>query len=103
MDAQGKGVPCCTWELDSWMGPFMAFNSVTLLWTLFLVGQVRVFVTAGTIAQWYFAPQVIPRSVCDAFHSQDDNIQLDICARLCHRGHHRPVVLCPPGDTSFCL
>ena len=60
MDAQGKDIPCCTWAAASWTAPFQAFNALALLWTLCLAGQVQLFVTSGTIAQWYFAPQVTP-------------------------------------------
>eukprot|EP00891_Asterochloris_glomerata_P002800 jgi/Astpho2/2800/e_gw1.00050.66.1_t len=56
VDEQGKTVPCCTWQLDSWVPPFMSVASTTLLWTIFLTFELRVFVISGTIAQWYFAP-----------------------------------------------
>ena len=36
-NAQGQQVPCCMWQADSWAGAFIALNSVTLLWTMFLV------------------------------------------------------------------
>ena len=28
----------------------------TILWTMLLADQIRVFVTSGAVAQWYFAP-----------------------------------------------
>lgn len=34
---------------------------VTLLWTMLLANQIRVFVTSGAVAQWYFAP---PDALC---------------------------------------
>ncbi len=47
---------CCVWQVDSWVGPYMTLSNVTLLWSIFLVFEVRVFTIAGTIAQWYFSP-----------------------------------------------
>ncbi|CAL8471654.1 g11196 [Coccomyxa elongata] len=55
-DAQGQSVPCCAWQADGWVPPYMSFASVTMLWTVFLFGQFRIFTISGTIAQWYFAP-----------------------------------------------
>lgn len=36
--------------------PPAAIGSVAILWTMLLANQIRVFVTSGAIAQWYFAP-----------------------------------------------
>ena len=47
---------CCVWQTDSWVAPFVTLTNVTLLWSVFLVFEIRVFTIAGTIAQWYFAP-----------------------------------------------
>ncbi|KAK9918484.1 hypothetical protein WJX75_004393 [Coccomyxa subellipsoidea] len=55
-DEQGQTVPCCAWQADSWVPAYMSFASVTMLWTVFLFGQFRIFTISGTIAQWYFAP-----------------------------------------------
>lgn len=55
-DAEGAPVDCCVWQVDSWVGPYMTLSNVTLLWSIFLVFEVRVFTIAGTIAQWYFSP-----------------------------------------------
>ncbi len=51
-DAQGQSVPCCAWQADGWVPPYMSFASVTMLWTIFLFGQFRIFTISGTIAQW---------------------------------------------------
>ena len=37
--------------LQSWVPPFMSVASTTLLWTIFLTFELRVFVISGTIAQ----------------------------------------------------
>ena len=37
--------------LQSWVPPFMSVASATLLWTIFLTFELRVFVISGTIAQ----------------------------------------------------
>lgn len=50
---------CCVWQPQMWVGFYMALASVTMLWTIFLVGQLRVFVLSGTIAQWW-VPQKPP-------------------------------------------
>jgi hypothetical protein len=51
-DEQGQTVPCCAWQADSWVPAYMSFASVTMLWTVFLFGQFRIFTISGTIAQW---------------------------------------------------
>jgi len=56
VDQEGQSVPCCAWKADPWVGVYMSLASVTMLWTIFVVGQLRVYVLSGTIAQWYFAP-----------------------------------------------
>ena len=55
-DGQGQGVPCCAWEPAPWVPPYMSLASLTLLWTVFLCGQVRKFVISATIAQWCARP-----------------------------------------------
>ena len=55
-DEQGQSVPCCAWQADSWVPPYMSFASVTMLWTVFLFGQFRIFTVSGTIAQWCVGP-----------------------------------------------
>ncbi len=52
VDQQGQSIPCCAWKPDTWVGFYMALASVSMLWTIFIVGQLRVFVLSGTIAQW---------------------------------------------------
>lgn len=57
-DGQGQQVPCCAWEPAPWVPPYMSLASITLLWTVFLCGQIRKFVISGTIAQWCGPPSV---------------------------------------------
>ena len=47
----------------------MALTVITILWSIFIVGQLRVFVLSGTIAQWwatpclsYISPELVPGS-----------------------------------------
>ncbi|KAL4430546.1 hypothetical protein ABPG77_005786 [Micractinium sp. CCAP 211/92] len=52
----GKDVPCCVFNTASWASAYLALPWVfTLIWTNLLFHQARIFVVAGTIAQWYFA------------------------------------------------
>lgn len=44
------------WQADAWVAPYMTLSNVTLLWSIFLVFEIRVFTISGTIAQWYFSP-----------------------------------------------
>lgn len=55
-DGQGQQVPCCAWEPAPWVPPYMSLASLTLLWTVFLCGQIRKFVISATIAQWCAPP-----------------------------------------------
>lgn len=59
LDAGGHKTLCCTWQTDKWVGGYSALVMATALWTMFMMNQIRVFVTAGTIGQWYFAPASI--------------------------------------------
>ncbi len=51
-DGQGQQVPCCAWQPAPWVPPYMSLASITLLWTVFLCGQIRKYVISSTIAQW---------------------------------------------------
>jgi len=52
VDAAGKAVPCCSFELDTWATLYMVLWFFTFMWTLLLAFTLRVFVVSGTIAQW---------------------------------------------------
>lgn len=56
VDAEGQDVLCCSWQPNSFARAYMGCAVVTLLWTMLLANQIRVFVTSGAVAQWYFAP-----------------------------------------------
>lgn len=60
VDEQGQSVPCCAWQADSWVPSYMSLASVTMLWTVFLFGQFRIFTISGTIAQWCESPLCSP-------------------------------------------
>ena len=55
-DAENTVVDCCTWQPDGWVPAYMTLANITLLWSIFLVFEIRVFTISGTIAQWYFSP-----------------------------------------------
>lgn len=49
-------VPCCAWQPDGWVTPFLVFAGVGGLWTTKLAFEIRVFTISGAVAQWYFSP-----------------------------------------------
>uniref|UniRef100_A0A7S0WF10 Choline transporter-like protein n=1 Tax=Ostreococcus mediterraneus TaxID=1486918 RepID=A0A7S0WF10_9CHLO len=49
-------IRCCTWELDTWVPPFLAFAPLVAAWTALTFAQARNFVIGGTVSKWYFAP-----------------------------------------------
>ena len=55
-DQEGTPVSCCVWQTEAWVSPYITLSNVTLLWSIFLVFEIRVFTISGTIAQWYFSP-----------------------------------------------
>eukprot|EP00887_Chlorella_sp_A99_P002136 scaffold21.g2136.t1 len=60
VDAQGAKVQCCSWAPDAVAKAYLSLAGVTMLWTVLLANQIRVFVVSGTVAQWYFAPAGAP-------------------------------------------
>ena len=44
------------WQTEGWVAPYLTLSNVTLLWSIFLVFEIRGFTISGTIAQWYFSP-----------------------------------------------
>ncbi|KAK9829886.1 hypothetical protein WJX72_008466 [[Myrmecia] bisecta] len=54
VNSEGAQVPCCQWQPDSWVPAYATLNSIAFLWTTFLIFELRVYVIAGTICQWYF-------------------------------------------------
>lgn len=49
-------VDCCVWQTEPWVAPYATLSNLVLLWSVFLVFEIRVFTISGTIAQWYFSP-----------------------------------------------
>lgn len=56
VDAQGQEILCCSWQPNGFAQGYTAGAVILVLWVFLLANQVRVFVTSGAIAQWYFAP-----------------------------------------------
>lgn len=56
VDEDEQHTACCMWQPTGWSKAYMSISALTVLWTLLLFGQMRTFVTAGTVAQWYFSP-----------------------------------------------
>lgn len=56
VDSDGNDIVCCVWETAPFVGPYLAYALLILMWTCFIGGEVRTFIVSGTIAQWYFSP-----------------------------------------------
>ncbi|GAX85541.1 hypothetical protein CEUSTIGMA_g12956.t1, partial [Chlamydomonas eustigma] len=52
----GDIVTCCVWHASTWTTPYLYFASLTLAWTIMLSFEVKVFMVAGAVGQWYFTP-----------------------------------------------
>lgn len=57
IDSEGHSVTCCVWQPDNWAVAYLSLGPFTMLWTIMLAAEVRIYVIAGVIAQWYFKPQ----------------------------------------------
>jgi hypothetical protein len=49
-------VPCCEWQTDGWVGPYVVFALLVWLWSHMIAAEMRTFVIGGSISRWYFAP-----------------------------------------------
>ncbi|GBG81595.1 hypothetical protein CBR_g32587 [Chara braunii] len=49
------GHACCQWRYDRWVPYYLGWSAFSILWTVMLAFEIRVFTVGGTIAQWYFA------------------------------------------------
>ena len=49
-------VSCCVFELDAWVPPYVALALFCLLWSAHVAQELRVFLIAGTVGRWYYAP-----------------------------------------------
>lgn len=47
----------CMWQPKGWAVGFMVFSLMVMVWTAAIGEQANVYVTGGTISQWYFAPE----------------------------------------------
>ncbi|KAI8533171.1 hypothetical protein RHMOL_Rhmol11G0276200 [Rhododendron molle] len=45
----------CAWNQDSWVPAYYALGILTMLWSAAAMVEAQVYVTSGTIAQWYFS------------------------------------------------
>ncbi|KAE9447353.1 hypothetical protein C3L33_20723, partial [Rhododendron williamsianum] len=45
----------CAWKQDSWVPAYYALGILTMLWSAAAMVEAQVYVTSGTIAQWYFS------------------------------------------------
>jgi hypothetical protein len=79
--ATGQKTLCCIWQTDKWVGVYGAFVITTALWTMFVMNQIRVFVTSGTIGQWYFAPASIDSN---GVHQQQQSTRGNTVRSLMH-------------------
>ncbi|GLI62333.1 hypothetical protein VaNZ11_004941 [Volvox africanus] len=56
VNSDGASVDCCEWQVESWVNAYLVVVVIAMLWSMFLVFQVKMFTVAGTVAQWYFQP-----------------------------------------------
>ncbi|MEW5304380.1 MAG: hypothetical protein WDW36_006991 [Sanguina aurantia] len=47
---------CCSWEPEGWAVGYMVVCWITMIWTSFFVYELKLYVVADTMAQWYFMP-----------------------------------------------
>ncbi|GLC46360.1 hypothetical protein PLESTB_001767000 [Pleodorina starrii] len=52
----GVRVTCCALAPSAALPAYLPAAAVTLAWTLLLMFELKVFVVAGVVAQWYFSP-----------------------------------------------
>ncbi|GIL58905.1 hypothetical protein Vafri_13917 [Volvox africanus] len=56
VNSDGDSVNCCEWQVEAWVNGYLVVAFIAMLWSMFLVFQIKMFTVAGTIAQWYFQP-----------------------------------------------
>uniref|UniRef100_A0A7S0UT24 Choline transporter-like protein n=1 Tax=Polytomella parva TaxID=51329 RepID=A0A7S0UT24_9CHLO len=49
-------VPCCTFEIRGWAVAYCIFCIPFMVWSIGVFLQMKLFIVADTIAQWYFHP-----------------------------------------------
>ncbi len=53
----GFDVDCCDWNMDGWVTGYWVLLLIMVIWVIFLLNQIRVYVVAGVVSQWYFADE----------------------------------------------
>ena len=53
----GFYVDCCDWNMDGWVTGYWVLIIIMAIWVIFLLSQIRVYVVAGVVSQWYFADE----------------------------------------------
>ncbi|KAL0920469.1 hypothetical protein M5K25_009608 [Dendrobium thyrsiflorum] len=57
------GLYSCKWKQDRWVPAYFALAIITMLWSFATILEAKVYVTSGTVAQWYFSMEgVKPRN-----------------------------------------
>ncbi|KAH1122647.1 hypothetical protein J1N35_005807 [Gossypium stocksii] len=79
---ESNGEYTCVWKQDSWVPAYFTLGILTMLWSLTSMVEAQVYVTSGTIAQWYFSKgdtkphRSIRRSLRNAFGPSSGTICL---------------------------
>ncbi|TYG83883.1 hypothetical protein ES288_D01G204300v1 [Gossypium darwinii] len=79
---ESNGEYTCVWKQDSWVPAYFTLAILTMLWSLTSMVEAQVYVTSGTIAQWYFSKddtkphRSIRRSLRNAFGPSSGTICL---------------------------
>ncbi|CAD7701083.1 unnamed protein product [Ostreobium quekettii] len=54
LDLEGDSVPCCEWKTNGWVKTYWVFLVLLMLWSVFLIFEIKVYVIASVISEWYF-------------------------------------------------
>jgi len=54
LDGDGDTVPCCEWKTKDWVKTYWVFLVLLMLWSVFLIFEIKVYVIASVISEWYF-------------------------------------------------
>ncbi|WOL09698.1 protein PNS1 [Canna indica] len=44
----------CAWKQESWVSAYFALAIITLIWSAATMVEAKVYITSGTVSQWYF-------------------------------------------------
>ncbi|GIL67054.1 hypothetical protein Vafri_20488 [Volvox africanus] len=56
MTPAGQQVMCCSLAPSAALPAYLPAVTITLVWTLLLLFELKVYVVSGVVAQWYFSP-----------------------------------------------